>query len=269
MENLDKHIESIIFSSEQPIQIKEIKDCLEQSMETKIKKALIEESLNTLLEKYKSDQFSFEIIEISNGYQFLTKGAYHHTIGTLLKQKARKRLSKAALETLAIIAYKQPVTKSGAEAIRGVSCDYSIQKLLEKELITILGRSDSPGRPLLYGTSEKFMDYFGLKSIAELPKLKEFKTEENSIGEGAPVEETILMDQNKSDNFVMDSEENNTQLTEVIAPENQEDSPVGEEIEQNEPTENVEPIQEETLADEIIDEMINLESTEEESDKEE
>lgn len=191
MDKLELHIESVIFSSEQPISVKEIKDCLEQSMDTKLKKGLIDTALENLIKKYQNESFSFEIVEISDGYQFLTKGAYHHTIGTLLKQKAKKRLSKAALETLAIIAYKQPTTKSQAEAIRGVSCDYSIQKLLEKELVTILGRSDGPGKPLLYATSDKFMNYFGLKSIKDLPKLKDFNVEDNTIGEAAAGEEVI------------------------------------------------------------------------------
>ncbi|MGB1216755.1 MAG: SMC-Scp complex subunit ScpB, partial [Saprospiraceae bacterium] len=112
MEKLQQHIESIIFSSEQPISIKEIKQCLEQSMDTKIKTTLVQESIEGLTSKYEGEEYAFEVIEIAGGFQFLTKGAYHHTIGVLLKQKARKRLSKAALETLAIIAYRQPVTKS-------------------------------------------------------------------------------------------------------------------------------------------------------------
>lgn len=191
MDKLEQHIESVIFSSVNPITVKEIKDCLEQSMDTKLKKGMVEKAMEQLLSKYADDSYAFEIIEISDGYQFLTKGAYHHTIGTLLKQKAKKRLSKAALETLAIIAYRQPATKSQAEAIRGVSCDYSIQKLLEKELVTIVGRSDGPGKPLLYCTSEKFMNYFGLKSIKDLPKLKDFNIEENTIGEAASIEEAV------------------------------------------------------------------------------
>jgi len=195
MDKIEQHIESIIFSSENPIAIKEIKTCLEQSMDTKIKKGLIEGAMENLLKKYEDETFAFELIEISEGYQFLTKGAYHHTIGTLLKQKAKKRLSKAALETLAIIAYKQPTTKSQAEAIRGVSCDYSIQKLLEKELVTIIGRSDGPGKPLLYSTSEKFMNYFGLKSIKDLPKLKDFNIEENTVGEAAAIDEPIKQEE--------------------------------------------------------------------------
>jgi segregation and condensation protein B len=102
----------------------------------------------------------------------------------LLNQKQNKKLSSAALETLSIIAYKQPVTKSEIEQIRGVNADYTVHKLLEKELITILGKADTPGRPVLYGVSDYFLDYFGINSTEELPQLKEITPkDENVIGE--------------------------------------------------------------------------------------
>lgn len=188
---LAQHIESLIFSAERPITIQEIKSSLENLFETKFKITKIEETVEGLKTRYADESYSFEIVSINNGYQFLSKGTYHNTIGTYLKLNTKKRLSRAALETISIIAYKQPTTKSELEKIRGVSCDYTIQKLLEKELVAIVGRSDSPGRPLLYGTSDKFMDYFGLKSLKDLPKLKDFKEPENSIGEQAPIEEEI------------------------------------------------------------------------------
>ncbi len=191
MEYLSQHIESLIFAAEQPVTLKEIKTCLEETFQTKFKQTDLADTVQGLMKKYENDGFSFEIIEIAEGYQFLTKGAYHNSVGTMLKQKTKKRLSRAALETLSIIAYKQPVTKSEMEKIRGVSCDYSVQKLLEKELIAITGRSDAPGRPLLYGTSEKFMDYFGIKSIKDLPKLKDFKTADSEIGEAASADEAL------------------------------------------------------------------------------
>ena len=99
-----------------------------------------------------------------------------------MKQQHRKKLSTASLETLAIIAYKQPISKVDIEAIRGVNCDYAVQKLLEKELVSISGRAETVGKPLLYKTSEKFMSYFGLKNIQDLPKPKELELTENSIG---------------------------------------------------------------------------------------
>jgi len=191
VEYLAQHIESLIFTAEQPITFDEIKEVLEVTFEIGFDKAEIDKAIEEIDNRYKESSFSFELVEISNGYQFLTKGAYYNTIATYLKLTTKKRLSRAALETLSIIAYKQPVTKSEMEKIRGVSCDYSIQKLLEKELVDITGRSEGPGRPLLYGTSEKFMDYFGIKSLADLPKPTDFKTPDSEIGEAAPIEETI------------------------------------------------------------------------------
>lgn len=136
-----------------------------------------------LQEKYGQDDFSFALEHLGGGYQFLTKPAYQASISILLKQQSQKRLSPAQLETLSIIAYKQPVTKTEVEQIRGVNCDYSVQKLLEKGLIAIKGKSDGIGRPLLYGTSDKFMEYFGINSIQDLPQPKDFAKEENEIGE--------------------------------------------------------------------------------------
>ena len=113
------------------------------------------------------------------GWQFLTKKDYHKTIAQLNGDKFLKKLSAAAMETLAIIAYKQPVTKGEIESIRGVSADYAVQKLLEKELIIITGRNEKlPGHPLVYSTSKNFMDYFGINSAEELPKIKEVLAEQ-------------------------------------------------------------------------------------------
>jgi len=143
----------------------------------------IDQAINAVTEKYKEESFSFQVEHVGGGYQFLTKPAYQASIGILLKQQSKKRLSNSALETLSIIAYKQPVTKSQIEQIRGVNCDYTTQKLLEKELIEILGKADSIGRPLLYGTSAKFMEYFGINDISDLPTPKDFSSEDNTIGE--------------------------------------------------------------------------------------
>lgn len=185
------HIESLVFTTDQPISLKEIRACLEAVLETDLREEDILQAIQQLQQRYQSEEFAFELLEIAEGYQFLTKPAFHNTVGTFLRQTTRKRLSRAALETLSIIAYRQPVTKTVMEKIRGVSCDYSIQKLLEKELVEIVGRDEGPGRPLLYGTSAKFMDYFGLKSLEDLPKPKEFKEADFQIGEQAPIDEII------------------------------------------------------------------------------
>lgn len=185
MEQLQQHIESIIFSADKPVSVQEIIDCLNNLEEdTFYETAAIEEALNNLQERYEEETFAFGLVITGGGYQFLTKADYHRTVSIYLNQKAKKRLSTAALETLAIIAYKQPVGRTEMEQIRGVSCDYTINKLLEKELITIVGRDETPGRPILYGLSETFMDYFGINSVEDLPKPKEIQpAESNAIGE--------------------------------------------------------------------------------------
>jgi segregation and condensation protein B len=191
VEFLNQHIESLIFTAKQPITIAEIGEALEHTFEMQFRKVEIKEAIGEIEEKYQDGQFSFEVVGIADGYQFLTKGAYFNTVAMYLKQTTKKKLSRAALETLSIIAYKQPVSRPEMEKIRGVSCDYALQKLLEKELVTIVGRSESVGKPLLYGTSEKFMDYFGLKSLEDLPKPKDFTMPDTSIGEAAPIEEEV------------------------------------------------------------------------------
>lgn len=210
MEYLAQHIESLIFSSEYPVTIEEIQSVLEEAFETELSVEDLEQALQQVMERYTADDYAFEVIAISGGYQFMTKGAYHNTVGTLLRQNTKTRLSRAALETLAIIAYRQPVSKGEMEKVRGVSCDYSVQKLLEKELVEITGRSDGPGRPLLYGTSQKFMDYFGMADISELPKLKDFEMPEDTIGEAAPIEEKVKEQEqpNETDSGIVSVGEN-------------------------------------------------------------
>lgn len=185
MELLKQHIEALIFASPQPVSVADLKTVLDESLQAAIGEEAIREAIDTSQNEFRDNRFAFELVEIAGGWQFLTKGAYHNCVAVHLKQTTRKRLSQAALETLALVAYKQPVSKSELEEIRGVSCDYAIQKLLDKELVFITGRSDGPGRPLLYGTTEKFMDYLGINSLTDLPKPKEFRDEENSVG--APV----------------------------------------------------------------------------------
>jgi len=183
LDQLTQHIESLIFTTDHAISLDEIDSVLEEAFGIRFPEQEILGAIEQLKARYSADEYAFEVVELGGGYQFLTKGAYHNTVGVFLRQTTRKRLSRSALETLSIVAYKQPVTKSELEKIRGVSCDYAMQKLLEKELVMIVGRSDGPGKPLLYSTSAKFMDYFGLKSMDDLPQPKEFKEPDNTIGE--------------------------------------------------------------------------------------
>ena len=179
---LKSHIEALIFSAAQPVKLSELKQVLEEAFGTVFLEDYLVAQVEELVEKYKNPEFSFEIVEIQEGYAFLTKAAYKETLTAYLKHHERKKLSHAAVEVLAIIAYRQPVTRHEIEEIRGVGSDYLIHKLLEKELIGIGGRSEGPGRPLLYVTSERFLNHFGLKSIADLPKLKEFVQPKEVIG---------------------------------------------------------------------------------------
>ncbi|MFN8315792.1 MAG: SMC-Scp complex subunit ScpB [Chitinophagales bacterium] len=191
MENLHQNIEALIFSSETAVSKEDIVVCIQKLYpESIIEEELIEQHLQDILQKYKADYFSFELRVIGGGYQFFTKPAYHKTVSILIGQKEKKRLSTAALETLSIIAYKGPITKSECEAVRGVNCDYSVQKLLEKELIEVAGRLEhAVGKPVLYKVTPLFLDYFGINSTEELPKLKDVIAPEgeNTIGEVADV----------------------------------------------------------------------------------
>jgi segregation and condensation protein B len=182
MNLLKQHIEALIFCSEQPISLKEIAASLKITFGWETQEEELIAAIDELKSKYQSDEFSFELNEIAEGFQFLTKKEYHATIGSFIQHKAKKKLSVAQMETLAIIAYKQPVSKTEVESIRGVNCDYAVQKLLEKELIEIQGKAETPGRPIIYKTSESFMDYFGIKSVKDLPQLKDIHPEQNEIG---------------------------------------------------------------------------------------
>lgn len=174
IEQLMPHVEALIFASERPITENEIVEMMSAAMETALEQSRIATCIDAVREKYEADYYPFQLREAGGGYQFLTKKAYHKTVLQLNGDKHIKKLSAAAMETLAIIAYKQPITKSEVEFIRGVSADYSIQKLLEKELIIIAGRNEEMvGKPLIYTTSKNFMDYIGINSPAGLPQLKD------------------------------------------------------------------------------------------------
>ena len=180
--NLIPHIEALIFASDKPLTSLDITDLLNNAfgfMEDKISLDQAEAAIEGITEKYASEFYPFEMRQSGGGWQFLTKKEYHKTIAQLNGDKFLKRLSVAALETLAIIAYKQPITKSEIESIRGVNCDYAVQKLLEKDLVIISGRNeDAVGKPLIYATSKSFMDYFGINSAEDLPKISEVIMEE-------------------------------------------------------------------------------------------
>ncbi|WP_411275125.1 SMC-Scp complex subunit ScpB [Daejeonella sp.] len=182
LEKLDNFIEALIFASEKSIGVDEIGQVMEGAQLKKLKSEKIKSIIDDIRRKYDSLDLALELVFINGGYQFLTRKEYYPVINQLQIQRSKKKLSQAALETLAIVAYKQPIAKLEIEQIRGVNCDYTVQKLLERELITILGKADTVGRPILYGTSSLFMDYFGINSTLDLPQLSDIQIESNTIG---------------------------------------------------------------------------------------
>jgi len=210
--NLIPHIESLIFASDKPVTTLELTDLVNNAlgfMDDKVSLDQVEAALEGIQEKYNTEFYPFEVVQSGGGWQFLTKKEYHKTVAQLNGDKFLKRLSAAALETLAIVAYKQPVTKGEIEAIRGVSSDYALQKLLEKELIIISGRNEkAPGQPLLYSTSKNFMDYFGINSAEDLPKIKEVIAEQL-------VEPTMIKDVQAENESSADEQLDNTEALAV------------------------------------------------------
>jgi segregation and condensation protein B len=176
------HVEALIFASDRPLTTLELTEYVNNALgflEDRATMDQVEAAIEGIVEKYSSEFYPFEVIQSGGGWQFLSKKDFHKTIAQLNGDKFLKRLSPASLETLSIIAYKQPVTKGEIESIRGVSSDYAVQKLLEKELIVISGRNEKlPGHPLVYSTSRNFMDYFGINSAEDLPKIKEVLAEQ-------------------------------------------------------------------------------------------
>ena len=178
-------IEALIFASDKSITAEEILQVLTEILQEPIEIKFILKQIEQIRIKYLQLDLAIELVQLNGGYQFLTKKEYYGAINQLQIQRSKKKLSQAALETLSIIAYKQPITKLEIEQIRGVNCDYTVQKLLEKELISISGKAETIGKPLLYTTSSLFMDYFGINSTNDLPQINELITDNNTIGEQA------------------------------------------------------------------------------------
>ena len=168
-------VESLLFASDKPLLARDIQRCLTDSELPEIL-----EALSTLGQEYEAMNRSFTLREVAEGYQIRTKSDYAPYVLRMIKRSAA-RLSSAAMETLAIIAYKQPVIRQEIERYRGVDTGGILRTLLEKNLIRIMGRKNLPGRPLIYGTTRKFLEVFDLKNLESLPKLKEIK--EFGIGE--------------------------------------------------------------------------------------
>lgn len=163
-------VEALIFASDSPITENRVKNIVEELSISQIQK--IVEELNA---EYEERQNAFQITRIGGGYQFITRPQFSKYIKKYYKGRSRSRLSRAGLEALAIIAFKQPISRPEIDAIRGVNSDGVVRTLLERNLIYISGRSENIGRPLLYNTSSEFLQYFGINDVSELPKPKEIE----------------------------------------------------------------------------------------------
>jgi segregation and condensation protein B len=167
---LESVIESILFASDEPLTVQRLLNIAEAGSVKQIR-----ECVDSLNERYQENGSSFRIEQIAGGYQMMTLDVYNHWLKKLVKVRTENKLSPAALETLAIISYKQPIIRVDIEAIRGVAAGEMIRNLMYKGLVKIVGRAEVLGRPMLYGTTKKFLDVFGLNTLKDLPKIEELK----------------------------------------------------------------------------------------------
>lgn len=250
--SIKEAIEALVFASDEPLSAQELRSLIldepirraapvtdgaepeldllnpppepEAEPEKRSKKSLLDldvirQSVELLNSEYDTTSRAFRIVEIAGGFQFATMPTLSIFVARLYKERSRRRLSSAALESLAIIAYKQPVSKADIENIRGVNCDEVLKSLLEKNLVTITGRAESVGRPLLYGTTDDFLRQFGLSSMRDLPKPREI---EELLKEEA-VKATTL--EEAANEFVdPDASQENITIDEIIAVSKEEDS---------------------------------------------
>ena len=176
IKRLEAAIEAILFTMGDSVELTQIAKAIEQDKNT------TEKIIHNLMDTYQQEGRGIQIIELENSYQLCTKKEYYEYLIRIAMQPKKPALTDVMLETLSIIAYKQPVTKAEIEKIRGVKCDHAVNKLVEYNLVKELGRLDAPGRPILFGTTEEFLRTFGVQGIEELPvldpvKLADFKAE--------------------------------------------------------------------------------------------
>jgi segregation and condensation protein B len=215
---LNSIVEALLFASQEPLglpqmctAVKETAKDILQSIEeggsapewvaplAEVTEDDIRASLEALIARYEAEKHSFTVVERVNGWRLCARGEYAEWCRALYPGKKVQRLSQPALETLAIIAYRQPITKAGVEAVRGVSVDAMMQQLVDRGLVKIEGRADLPGRPLLYGTTEAFLDHFGVKSLDDMPNAQELRrvklptAEEGQTAADAPQEHQLSL----------------------------------------------------------------------------
>ncbi len=191
-----KHIvEALLFVADEPLSASKIAHSITGLDSRQVRRVV--EQLRT---EYQAEGRAFTIEELAGGFRMLTRTEFHPYLKVLFRQPREARLSSAALETLAIVAYKQPINRAEVEAIRGVDCSGVLHTLLEYRLIKIVGRSEELGRPLLYGTSKEFLEHFGLRSIRDLPSVQELVEPGEAAGaEGAGEEDSNATDESSEE----------------------------------------------------------------------
>ncbi len=169
LETASSVIESVLFVADEPLTVERLTELFDGELDKKT----IVEIMERISESY--DGRPIQLIEVANGYKLCTKPEYGEWIKKFFREERKRTLSQAALETLAIIAYRQPITTPEIEEIRGVDVSGVLKNLLEKNLVKIMGRKDVIGRPMVYGTTQRFLEHFGLKSLSDMPSLEEFQ----------------------------------------------------------------------------------------------
>ncbi len=187
-------VEALLFATQRPLSVKEIKEIIEIE-DIKVIREIIDEIRTECLESNRS----FKLVEIAGGFQFVTDPVYAKWLGKLYKIKQRDYLTKPSMETLSIIAYKQPITKTEIEYIRGVNVDGVVKNLLQKNLIRISGKKKVVGTPFLYSTTRFFLQYFGLNSLEDLPQLPEFQEADIKLGDEMLVENSVRPETQRQD----------------------------------------------------------------------
>lgn len=161
-------LESVLFAAGDAVDIEKLADIVD------VDRRSLREILKKMIDDYNFERRGIHIIQLEDSYQMCTRGEYHDYVARLAEPRRKQSLSNAAIEVLAIVAYKQPVTRSTIEHIRGVNCDYIVNRLIERNLIEEVGRLDAPGRPILFGTTQEFLRCFGISALAELPDFESF-----------------------------------------------------------------------------------------------
>lgn len=166
-------IEAVLFAAGDAVELERLADI------TDVDKRSLKEILKKMNDEYSYERRGLQIIRLEDSYQLCTRSEYHEYISALAAPRRKQTLSNAAIEVLSVVAYKQPVTRSAIEHIRGVNCDYVVNRLVERNLIEEVGRLDAPGKPILFGTTQEFLRCFGISSISELPEFESFGQSEN------------------------------------------------------------------------------------------